>query len=81
MNMSQCIASRDWSGARNEGIAYAMECIFGGGHGYSKGELLTEADLETGGSTYDPDTEPEVEDPIVDNIDPYIELIEKELTP
>ena len=47
MNMSQCIASRDWTGARNEGIAYAMECIFGGGHGYSKGELLTEADLNT----------------------------------
>ena len=47
MNMSQAIAARDFRGAENEAVDYALECIFGGGHGYERGDKLTSADEDT----------------------------------
>ena len=44
--ISESIAGRDWDGARNAGKAEAMDIIFGGGHGYRRGERLTAEDRE-----------------------------------
>jgi hypothetical protein len=45
--MSQAVAAREADGAEIEAASYAHECIFGGGHGYGRGDTLTDADEAT----------------------------------
>ena len=45
--LETAIAARDWDGARESAIDDAMECIFGGGHGYAAADTLSGSDADT----------------------------------